>query len=284
MALRAQGRLKAAFASYQRSLALRPDHSDVYSNLGNALRELGRLNDAAANHQQAVRLSPGSAQAIYNLGLILRDLGHLNEALACFDKALEIDPDFVYCHWDRSLALLLRGDFEEGFAEYEWRWKLPHNPPRGYTQPLWDGGALDGRTIFVHQEQGLGDMIQFVRYLPMVKEQGGTVVVESQPELARLISTVPGADKVVIRGSSPPPFDVYVPLLSLPRIFDSSIENIPDRVPYLAPPELHNVHLPVPIETRLKVGLVWAGKRSHKNDRNRSCALTEFMALAFYSL
>ncbi len=124
----------------------------------------------------------------------------------------------------------------------------------------------------------------------MVKEQGGTVVVESQPELARLISTVPGADKVVIRGSSPPPFDVYVPLLSLPRIFDSSIENIPDRVPYLAPPELHNVHLPVPIETRLKVGLVWAGKRSHKNDRNRSCALTEFMALvgmpgvAFYSL
>ncbi|MDP6120816.1 MAG: tetratricopeptide repeat protein [Rhodospirillales bacterium] len=159
VALRAQGRLKAAFASYQRSLALRPDHSDVYSNLGNALRELGRLNDAAANHQQAVRLSPGSAQAIYNLGLILRDLGHLNEALACFDKALEIDPDFVYCHWDRFLALLLRGDFEEGFAEYEWRWKLPHNPPRGYTQPHWDGAALDGRTIFVHQEQGLGDMI-----------------------------------------------------------------------------------------------------------------------------
>ena len=133
-------------------------------------------------------------------------------------------------------------------------------------------------------------MIQFVRYLSMVKEQGGTVVVESQPELARLISTVPGADKVVIRGSSAPPFDVYAPLLSLPRIFGSSIEDIPDRVPYLAPPELHNVHLPVPIGTHLKVGIAWAGKRSHKNDRNRSCALTEFINLmglpgvAFYSL
>ena len=290
VALRAQGKLQAAIACYQRSLAMRPNHSDVYSNLGNALRELGHLNDAAANHQQAVHLSPDSSQAIYNLGLVLRDLGHLKEALACFDKALEIDPDFVYCHWDRSLALLLRGDFKEGFAEYDWRWKLPHNPTRGYTQPLWDGASLDGRTIFVHQEQGLGDMIQFVRYLPMVKERGGTVVVECQPELARLISTVRGADKVVIRGSSPPSFDVYVPLLGLPRIFGSSVENIPDRVPYLAPPELHDVHLPVPIGTRLKVGLVWAGKRSHKNDRNRSCALSEFMVLvglpgvAFYSL
>lgn len=290
VALRSQGKLQAAIACYQRSLALRPNHSDVYSNLGNALRELGHFNEAAANHQQAVHLMPDSAQAIYNLGLVQRDLGHLDEALACFDKALEIDPEFVYCHWDRSLALLLRGDFKEGFAEYDWRWKLPHNPPRGYSQPLWDGDALDGRTILVHQEQGLGDMIQFVRYLALVKERGGTVVVECQPELARLMSTVPGADKVVIRGSGAPPFDVYVPLLSLPKIFGSTMEDIPDRVPYLAPPELHNVHLPVPIGTRLRVGIVWAGKRSHKNDRNRSCALTEFINLmglpgvAFYSL
>jgi len=288
--LRSQGKLEAAIACYQRSLALRPNHPDVYSNLGNALRELGCLNEAIANHQQAVHLMPDSAQAIYNLGLGLRDLGLLDEALACFDKALEINPEFVYCHWDRSLALLLRGDFEEGFAEYEWRWKLPHNSSRGYPQPLWDGAALDGRTILVHQEQGLGDMIQFVRYLSMVKERGGTVVVECPSKLARLVSTVPGVDKVIIRGSGAPPFDVYAPLLSLPRIFGSNIEDIPGRVPYLAPPELHNVHLPVPIGTRLKVGVVWAGKRSHKNDCNRSCALTEFMKLmgmpevSFYSL
>ena len=205
VALRSQGKLHAAIACYQRPLALRPNRSDVYSNLGNALRELGHFNEAAANHQQAVNLMPDSAQAIYNLGLVLRDLGHLDEALACFDKALEIDPDFVYCHWDHSLALLLKGEFREGFSEYDWRWKLPHSPPRGYPQPLWDGAALDGRTIFVHQEQGLGDMIQFVRYLTMVKDRGGTVVVECQPELARLISTVSGADKVVIRGGSVPP-------------------------------------------------------------------------------
>ena len=153
------------------------------------LRGLGRF-EAAASHLRAVELTPDSADAHYNLGLALRETGQLDEALDCFAKTLELNPDHSGYHWDRSLTLLQKGDLKEGFEEYEWRWKLDDHPPRDFSQPQWDGADLKGKTILLHTEQGFGDMIQFARYIPLVKERGGTIIVEAQPQLSRLFSTM----------------------------------------------------------------------------------------------
>lgn len=279
VALRALGKLEAAIACYQRSLSMRPKNAGVYSNMGNALRELGRLEAAAASLQQAIRLAPGNPEAVYNLGLVLRDIGQPDKAMQCFDAVLKARPDHVECRWDRALSLLLEGDYQKGFAEYEWRWKLRRSPPRGFKQPLWDGKPFQGKTLLLHHEQGYGDMIQFIRYVPMVKKLGGTVIVECQAELARLFATLDGIDKVVIRGAPLPKFDVYAPLLTLAKIMGTTIKTVPTAVPYLKPPELRTVHLPVVDRRQFKVGIAWAGRPTHRNDRNRSCPFTHFAEL-----
>jgi hypothetical protein len=182
------------------------------------------------------------------------------------------------------------GDLESGFREYEWRWKLKNTPPTRFDQPVWDGSELKGRTIMLCREQGMGDMIQFSRYAAMVKDLGGTVIVEAQPELVRLLSTVPGVDKVVTHDAPVPRFDVQIPVLSLPRIFQTTLETVPDRVPYVTAPELHNLRLSRPAASKLAVGIVWAGSPTQVYDRRRSCPMDRFLALmgladvTFYSL
>ncbi len=290
VALRAQGKARAALACYRRALALGVSNSGIYSNMGNALRELGRMKEAVAAHEKAVGMAPGEAEPIYNLGLALKDLGMIPTALACFDKTLELKPEHVDCHWDRSLTNLVAGDLEEGFEEYEWRWRRPDTPLRKFKQPMWDGSELEGRTILIHHEQGFGDMIQFARYVPMVKARGGVVVVEVQPELARLFSSLKGVDKVLPRGGVAPHFDVHVPMMSLPRVFGTTMDDIPFSFPYLSAPDQPDVVPPRRPGEGLRVGISWAGKPNHRNDRNRSCGLEDFLPLmdspetSFYSL
>jgi len=279
VALRVLGKLEAAVACYRRCLVLRPNNAGVYSNMGNALRELGRLQLSVASHQQAIKLAPESAEAYYNLGLALRDLGQVDQALAAFERTLGYNANHADCRWDRALTLLLKGDFLRGFDEYDWRWKLDRSPPRGFTQPIWDGSELKGKTVLIHQEQGFGDMIQFARYIPMIKEKGGIVVVEVQPELSRLFSTIPGVDKVINRGSPLPKFDFYIPMLTLAKVFATTIETIPSTLPYLKAPDMHAVQLPASMDNQRQIGIVWAGKPTHKNDKNRSCDFTHFIEL-----
>lgn len=279
VALRAMGRIEAAIACYRRCLVLRPDNSGVYSNMGNALRELGRFGLAVAAHQQAIRLAPESPEAYYNLGLVLRDQGQIAQAMAAFERTLGYNPNHADCRWDRALTLLLRGDFAPGFEQYEWRWKLDRSPPREFKEPMWDGAELKGKTLLIHQEQGFGDMIQFARYAPMVKDRGGAVVVEVQPELARLFSTLPGVDKVVIRGAPLPGFDLYIPMMSLAKVFATTLDTVPADIPYLTPPDVAAVQLPASMERRRQIGIVWAGKPTHQNDKNRSCTFRDFIEL-----
>lgn len=292
VALRQLGKLETSVACYRRALSLRPNNAGVYSNMGNALREMGRLEVAKASHRQAVKLAPKSPEAYYNLGLVLRDLGEIEAAFSCFDRALELNPEHIDCHWDRALTKLLAGDYPGGFDEYEWRWKLDRSPARGFSQPAWDGSAMKGKTILIHQEQGFGDMIQFVRYLPEVKKRSGAnVVVEVQPELARLFSTVAGVDKVVNKGADLPKFDAWLPMLSLARVLGITGDAVGGETPpYLSPPELHPVQLPANLGSARKIGISWAGKPTHQNDHNRSCGFEHFVELlglpgcGFYSL
>ena len=279
VALRTLGRYGAAIACYRRALALGPDNAGVRSNLGNALRDMDRHAEALAAHQRAVELDPAAPDAHYNLGLVLRDVGRFEDALGALDAAISLRAEYAEYRWDRALTLLQMGDLERGFSEYEWRWKLKSTPPPRFDQAPWDGSNLEGRTIVLWHEQGLGDMIQFCRYAPMVKDRGGTVILETQPELVRLMSTLAGVDKVVTRAAPPPRFDVQAPVLSLPRIFATTLDTVPDSVPYLAAPELHNLDLPRAAGSKLSVGIVWAGSPTQANDRRRSCPMDRFLAL-----
>jgi len=287
VALRGLGKLEASAACYHRALALAPENGGAYTNLGNVLRGLGRFKAAVASHSRAVELTPDSADAFFNLGLALREIGETDEALVCFAKTLAMDPDHTGCHWDRALTLLQNGDFKEGFEEYEWRWKMDGNPPRDFSQPEWDGSDLGGKTILLHTEQGYGDMIQFARYFPLVKERGGTIIVEAQPLLSRLFSTIEGVGQVVNAGAEIPNFDVYAPMMSLARIFGTTLDTVPAQVPYLNAPDAFAGQLPATLSPQLKVGIAWAGSATHQDDARRSCPFkifTEVMGLAAVAL
>jgi hypothetical protein len=202
--------------------------------------------------------------------------------LAGYQIALWLYPDAPSTHWNRALTWLQKGDFEKGWAEYEWRWKRKQTPPRAFRQPIWDGSPLQGRTILLYMEQGLGDMLQFIRYAPLVKERGGIALVECPRFLIPLFSTCRGIDQLVAEGDSPPEFDVQAPLMSLPRIFRTTLETVPATVAYLFP----DAGLVEKWRHRLssicgfKIGISWQGNPHHQWDRHRSIPLKEFAALA----
>ena len=278
VALRALGKLEAAVACYRRAAALKPESANYHSNMGNALRELDRLEEAAAAMQAALRLAPGAAGTIYNFGLVLRDMGRTDTALNCFDVVLKTAPDHAEAHFDRALTLLQAGDLKRGFAEFEWRWKLKRNPPRDFAQPAWDGGDLAGKTLLIHREPGLGDAIQFARYVPLAKKKGAVVILECPTELARLMETVDGVDRVVVHGNPLPAFDVHAPMLSLPRILGGGAL-VPTGVPYVRPPAVDAVGIGASVPGALKVGVVWASEAPGR-DRRRACPFEHFLELA----
>ncbi len=289
--MRSQRKFGAAIACYRRAIALGNPTSGLLSNLGNALRDAGRLEEAIVEHQKAVNMRQDSAPALYNLGLALRDFGQHETAVACFDRALSLRGEYVDCRWDRALTLLQMGRLEEGFAEYEWRWKLPEVTRRSFEAPAWDGGDLGDRTLLLWHEQGFGDMIQFVRCIRSIpRGPDSAVILFCQPELVRLFADVAGLDRVVPGNAAPPPCDVQAPLLSLPWLLGMRDGGTSAAVPYLSAAEDHPFRLPEDPAGRLRVGLVWAGKPTHKNDRNRSSGFTPFVNLldlprvAFFSL
>jgi Flp pilus assembly protein TadD len=217
-ALKRQERLDEAVACYREALRLKPDFAEAYSNLGNVLRLLGKPEEAVASFRQALLLKPNYAEAQNNLSNALKDQGKLNEALAGYECALQLKPNYAEAHLDRAITWLLRGDFEKGWTEFEWRWQYKDFPPRPFRQPRWDGTPLNGRSILLHAEQGLGDTIQFIRYAALVKELGGRVIVECQRSLVRLLAGCAGIDELVGQGAGLPDFDVHCPLFSLPYV------------------------------------------------------------------
>ncbi len=276
VALRAAGRMAAAEAAYRRAQHLMPGNAAGMSNLANLLRERGRLDEAAEWHRRALALRPDDPRLIYNAGLVPRDDHRAAEAQAMFERTLALEPDNAECKWDEALIHLQQGDYRRGFQGYESRWGLERSKPRKIDLPRWRGEALDQRSLFLHDEQGFGDLLMFARFIPEVRKRGaGRVVLECQPELMRLMALAPGVDAVVRRGAQTlPDCDVFAPLLSLPGLLDASLEGLPRRVPYLNAPQ---PELPLPEEDRrIKLGLVWAGKTT---PRDRSVPLGTLLPL-----
>lgn len=285
--LAAMGRTDQAIAAYRRSLQLNADLPQAHYNLGNALRASGKPADAVEAYQRAVKLRQNYFDAHNNLGATFLEANELEQAAAANRQALTISPESAAAHFNLGLSLLAHGDLAEGWEHYDWRRRLPELDAgcQQFSQPQWRGELLNGRTIFLHHEQGLGDSIQFVRYLPLVAQRGRKVILQSQPELSRLFGQIPGIEQIVPTGQLPlPRFDAQCSLVSLPLAFGTTIETIPATVPYLRADDeaasRWRERIADAPERLLKVGLVWAGKPTKKNDHLRSLPLGAFAALA----
>jgi tetratricopeptide (TPR) repeat protein len=275
------GDLETAKEMVAVALEQNPGLADGHNNLGNILIRQGALDDGIAEFNRALGQDPGNPDFLANLGGAHQAAGDLAAAEACFEDAIEADPDHADGHWNRGLARLLQGYLAPGFADYEWRWRLPEFHRRHTQIPAWTGGDPSGRTILIHSEQGFGDTIQCVRYAALLSAQGARVILETHPPLARLMQTAAGVDQVVMRGDAIPEADLQAPILSLPHLFGTTLETIPAQIPYLQPPPEEPFEFgDFAGEADLKIGLVWAGRPSHKNDRNRSCPLSHFQSLA----
>ncbi len=279
------GRTQEAIAALRSAVVLDPSIPEAWSNLGNEFANDHQYDEAMECYQKALKLRPDYADTHCNLGgLLQKTLPTLEPAIAAYEKAIALQPDFALAHWDLGLALLLRGDYQRGLPEYEWRWRTETVVmPRPFTQPLWDGSNLGGKTILLHAEQGFGDTIHMVRYAPLVAARGGRVILECQPPLSRLLRTLDGVEQIVPAGEQLPGFDVHCPLLSLPLAFETTVETIPAATPYLrAEPALaEQWSKKLPREAgRPLIGLVWAGRPENKNDRSRSMRLQDFAPLA----
>jgi Tfp pilus assembly protein PilF len=289
--LKARGQFETAIALYRRAYALDPASVSLLGNLGNVLLLTGKFEEALLCHEKVLKARAESAEAFFNKGLTLRAMGRLPQAIFCFDRALSLQEEYVEAEWDRSLTLLMNGDYQDGFVAYESRWRLPYvTKPTFGTIPEWNGSAPQGKIILVYTEQGFGDSLQFVRYCDQLKAKGATVLFYCQPEIATLLEGTESIHTIIPIGRPLPPFDTHISLLSLPRLLGTSAKNVPQNVPYLIPPKA----APMPFLARpkndVKVGIVWAGKPSHRNDKNRSLDFSAFLRLfsvpgtSFFSL
>ena len=221
---------------------------------------------------------------------------HPAHAVACFEQAIALQPDYAQAHFNLGLTLLQLGDYPRGFAEYEWRWQTGQFPPFHCPHPRWDGHPIPEKTLLIHTEQGSGDAIQFARYLPLAAQRCGRLVLACPAEVMPLLATLPGITEVREAGHiNVADFDTYLPLLSLPQVFGTTLATVPAPVPYIDMAALRRrkgaAAVPaLPTSPSRRVGLVWAGSPTHGNDRQRSCPLRAFVpvlrtpGLRFYSL
>jgi tetratricopeptide (TPR) repeat protein len=290
----AAGRLAEAREQFERAIKLNPSVPYYHRNLAAVLDAMDDVDGAIAAANESMRLAGEDAQILVNLSTLYRRRRQYDACLATADRAVKLQPSLASAHGARSIALLSLGNYEEGFHEYEWRWRCESftTRPRDFKRPLWDGSDPRGRTIFVHSEQGFGDTIQFVRYLPMLAQRGAAVILECHASLRPLLRRVEGVSKVVPTGMTPPDFDLHAPLLSMPKWFKTTLHNVPNQVPYITPEpdrvEAWKSRISGPGK---RIGLVWSG--NVKPDPHRTCPLDNFAPLAplaaswvltFYSL
>jgi tetratricopeptide (TPR) repeat protein len=285
-AWRRRARLEEAHGYCSRAIALRPDFQEAHSNLGNILRWLDRPQEAEAALRRAIALRPSDAGAYNNLGLVLQEMDRHDEARAVLDLAIGLDPENADIHYSLATGLLRQGRLEEGWREYEWRFRIGqagNSLSNFVTNPPWRGEPAAGRTLMLFPEQGLGDTLQFIRYVPLMTERGMRVVVAAQSPLVRLLQTLPGVAagsvQVINQIGNYPRYDLHCPILSLPRAFATTLDSIPAQTPYLSvPAEAEATWADHPALTpkaaaRLMVGLVWGGNARHINDSRRSLPL-----------
>ncbi len=313
-----RGRVGEAAAAYRRTLDLNPHHLNAHNNLAMLLESFGTGEESRAEALGHFRAA-GTVEAQYNLALLLQERGETNQAVDLYQALLDADPanhevrnnlaniamaagrvrhalgeyrhilttvpDFADAHRNVAMSELMLGNFEEGFREYEWRLRQEAGRERNWRAPLWDGTPIAGRTILLHAEQGLGDTIQFVRFVPDVVAFGADVIVETQPPAVDLVKSMRGVGGVVARGAALPDHDLQYPLMSLPFRLGVTLETLPAAVPYLSAGRARVAAWRKKIDaiaatSELRVGLAWSGNPQYKDNAKRSVPPELLAALA----
>lgn len=271
-------RIDAAVSDFRHALTIEPNYAEAHFNLGNALKDLLRYQDALMSYDKAIALNPNFADAYYGRGVLLSELKQCDEALESFNRALTINPELTRARYNIGIIKLLQGNFEEGWPLYELRWTTDQvkGSFQDVKQPLWLGESpIRQKTLLIHAEQGLGDVIQLVRYLPLLESQGAKLLLAVPPSLVTVIQTLKGSFSVITKTDNLPEFDLHCPIMSLPLALHTTLETIPQNVPYLAVSPTTQAKWRERLGPRSKprVGLVWSGNQNHKNDHNRSIPL-----------
>jgi tetratricopeptide (TPR) repeat protein len=275
--LQQSGQLAAAADMYHRIAAIYPNHFEAILNRGVVLFKQDNLLPAERWFHEAARMNATDPRPLINLAMIYRVWGYLPQAIACLEHAVGLAPDRAETHWNLANALLVSGDFKRGFEEYEWRFRRSGTAERALMVPRWRGEPLNGKTILLSAEQGLGDAIHFVRFAAPLAAMGATVVLECYPGLEKLLSTATGVARVVKWGEVVRDADFTVPLLSVPHLLGTTVETVPAAVPYISVPD--GAAAPAITGKELKVGLVWQGNPQHDSDQWRSISLELFAPL-----
>jgi tetratricopeptide (TPR) repeat protein len=290
-ALQNQDRFAEALADYEHAVVLRPDFMQAHFQRGNVLQDMGRDAEALASYERALAIEGHFPQLHYNHGVVLQKLGRRHEALASYNRAVSLRPDYARALHTKALLLLQLGNYEEGWPLHEWRWRDEGSMQqweKKLPQPLWLGTQpLAGKTILLHVEQGYGDIIQFIRYVPLVHAQGAAVILETPPLMLSLLRSLKGSYTFIRPGDPYPPFDFHCPLMSLPLAFKTTLKTIPADIPYLRADPQKAQHWAQRLQDYrgLKVGLVWAGGQRPQAaataiDAHRSLHLSAFAPLA----
>jgi len=288
-----QGHLELALTSFERARAERPNNAETHNNIANVLKDQGKFDAALAGYLKADKLQPGNAAVLCNLGDVLRRLNRFDEAIGRLRNAIALKPELTEAHYNLALALFMRGDLTAGLPLYEKRLDLRQHSPYAASGvgvmlrklsaiARWQGEPLHGKALLVWTEQGIGDSLMMLRYLPLLKAKGaGLTAVCCGPELAGVFRNK--VDVVVDSTAQFPPgsFDVHCPIMSLPYVFKTTLDSIPNEVPYLTVSSAARNRwgarfAPYP---GLRVGLVWAGNRQLKSDHLRSTTLDRYAPL-----
>ncbi|MBB72651.1 MAG: hypothetical protein CMF50_09665 [Legionellales bacterium] len=275
----------------QESLSTDVRHGIEHLGEGAELVSQGKLHEALAHFQSELERDPKDANAMVGMGMALHSLGQYDEAMALFKQAILLDPDNAEAHGNLGILHLLQGNYTEGWPEYEWRYKSPARA-REFSQPFWEGQGFADKTVLLHATQRLSDTLNFCRFIPLVKAKGGRVVVECQPELRKIVGLMHEVDEVYSRGEELPEFDYHLPMLALPRLFQTDAFSIPGEIPYLK--VSHNLRTRwqkyFAKHKRMRVGVVWSRNPDNPYHQSGTCPLEIFQdifkvpGVQFYNL
>lgn len=280
--LRKREFLDASLLCHMRAVESEPDNPAFQSSYGNCLRDLDRMEECLAAHAKAYKLAPQDIQIRKNYAIALREYGHHQEALNHFEELCRLEPGNYYHAWDRAVTYMYLGRLEEGWSGLESRWQHQEMKKYKITAPRWNGEDLKGKTLLIYGEQGFGDTILCSRYIPRINKNGGRVVLECKKQLHRLFSTIDGLDHMIDQGQDPGPHDYHIPMMSLPLIFKTTLQNIPPPARLSIPDQAPEgaTKLLALGKDKFKVGIVWSGSVTFLANRKRAVTAKEFLPFA----
>lgn len=276
----------ASIEWFERAAAINTQDAQLLLCLANAHNATNNTERALSIYHQIDKLIPNNASILYNIAYTLKKLDRIDDAMPYYERVLTLQPDHSEAHFSRGLAYLARGDFEAGWPEYEWRWKRgDHNQLRKIAKPMWDGGDLTGKTIFLLAEQGLGDTYQFIRYGQLAKQKGGRVIAAVQSPLVKILSLCPYLDKVIPLSDPTPECDVYCPMVSMPYVTKTRMESIPDQIPYLYADSalVAQWHEKLAEDKNFKIGICWQGNPNYSTTFLRAVVAAKSITPAHFA-